>query len=87
MKKILTALKGTRVFGALSDAFVSAAIANAKIVEVSAGALIMKVLLSGQYLAPHLCSDLHLHARVASHAVEHHRLAKLICPWIPSIRL
>ena len=44
MKKIFTALKATRVFGSLSDAFVSAAIANAKVVEVGAGALIMKVL-------------------------------------------
>ena len=43
MKKIIAQLKNTRVFGSLSEAFVSAAVANAKIVDVAAGALITKV--------------------------------------------
>jgi hypothetical protein len=89
MKKIFTALKATRVFGSLSDAFVSAAIANAKVVEVAAGALIMKVLSRRDevVVAATLCSYLYSHPRFISHALEHLRLAKWTCPVTLSIRL
>jgi hypothetical protein len=43
MKRVIAALKSSQVFGVLSEAFVLAAAANARIVEVGAGALIMKV--------------------------------------------
>ena len=44
MKKIISLLKSNKAFASLSDAFVAAAAANAAVVDVGAGALIMKVL-------------------------------------------
>jgi hypothetical protein len=43
IKKIIASLKSNRVFSCLSDAYVSAAVSNARVVDVAAGALLMKV--------------------------------------------